>query len=76
MKADADLRFICCPHRDLAERGRMLDAVVTQFLTTVRHKCLEFVELSKRYVDVIIPEGGHNSVAVDRVVARLKSLFA
>jgi len=71
---DADLRFIRRLERDINERGRSTDSVVHQYLTTVRPMHLEFVEPSKRYADVIVPEGGLNEVAMDMVVARLEAL--
>ena len=71
---DADVRFIRRMTRDVQERGRSLESVVHQYLTTVRPMHLEFVEPSKRYADVIIPEGGLNKVALDMVVARLRTL--
>lgn len=71
---DADVRFIRRMQRDVNERGRSLESVVQQYLTTVRPMHLEFVEPSKRYADVIIPEGGLNKVALDMVVARLRAL--
>lgn len=73
---DADLRFIRRLQRDLHERGRSAEAVIQQYLATVRPMHLEFVEPSKRYAHVIIPEGGHNEVAMDMVVARLEALLA
>lgn len=72
---DADLRFIRRLERDIHERGRTTDSVVKQYLHTVRPMHLEFVEPSKRYADVIIPEGGHNQAALDMVVARVEALF-
>lgn len=72
---DADLRFIRRLQRDIAERGRTMDMVVQQYLTTVRPMHLEFVEPSKRYADVIIPEGGLNDVAMEMVIARIESLL-
>ncbi len=72
---DADIRFIRRLQRDLSERGRTTELVVHQYLTVVRPMHLEFVEPSKRYADVIIPEGGMNTVAMDMVVARLQSLL-
>jgi len=72
---DPDLRFIRRLERDINERGRSIDSVIHQYLTTVRPMHLEFVEPSKRYADVIIPEGGLNPVAMDMVVARLKGLL-
>ncbi len=68
---DPDLRFIRRLQRDIAERGRTIESVIQQYLTTVRPMHLEFVEPSKRYADVIIPEGGFNRVALDMVVARV-----
>jgi len=73
--ADADLRFIRRLDRDINERGRTTEAVIRQYLATVRPMHLEFVEPSKRYADVIIPEGGLNPVAMDMVVARLEVLL-
>jgi len=73
---DSDIRFIRRLRRDIAERGRTLDSVVHQYLTTVRPMHLEFVEPSKRYADVIIPEGGQNEVAMDMVVARIRGMLA
>jgi uridine kinase len=72
---DADIRFIRRLERDIAERGRTTESVINQYLTTVRPMHLEFVEPSKRYADVIIPEGGLNTVAMDMVVARLVALL-
>ena len=72
---DADLRFIRRLERDIHERGRTTDSVVRQYLHTVRPMHLEFVEPSKRYADIIIPEGGHNTAALDMVVARVEALF-
>jgi uridine kinase len=71
---DADLRFIRRLKRDIEERGRSPESVINQYLNTVRPMHLEFVEPSKRYADVIIPEGGHNEVAIEMVAARLRSL--
>ncbi|MFN8481529.1 MAG: uridine kinase [Anaerolineae bacterium] len=68
---DADLRFIRRLRRDTHERGRTMDSVVEQYLATVRPMHLEFVEPSKRYADIIIPNGGHNRVALDMIVARI-----
>ena len=73
---DPDIRFIRRLQRDITERGRTTEAVVQQYLSTVRPMHLEFVEPSKRYADVIIPEGGMNTVALDMVVARLESLLS
>ncbi len=73
---DPDLRFIRRLQRDIAERGRTIESVIHQYLTTVRPMHLEFVEPSKRYADVIIPEGGFNRVALDMVVARVQESIA
>jgi uridine kinase len=72
---DSDIRFIRRLERDITERGRTTESVVRQYLATVRPMHLEFVEPSKRYADVIIPEGGLNEVAMDMVVARLEALL-
>jgi uridine kinase len=72
---DPDIRFIRRLQRDLSERGRSTESVINQYLTTVRPMHLEFVEPSKRYADVIIPEGGFNAAALDLVVARLEALL-
>jgi uridine kinase len=72
---DADLRFIRRLVRDMEERGRSMPSVVQQYLKTVRPMHLDFVEPSKRYADVIIPEGGYNIVALDMVVARINALL-
>jgi uridine kinase len=61
--------------RDIAERGRTMDSVIHQYLATVRPMHREFVEPSKRYADVIIPEGGFNEVAVDMIASRIKALL-
>lgn len=66
-----DIRFIRRLQRDLDERGREVADVIRQYLTTVRPMHLEFVEPSKRYADVIIPEGGHNKIGVEMVIARV-----
>ena len=71
-----DIRFIRRLERDIDERGRSVDSVIQQYQTTVRPMHLEFVEPSKRYADVIIPEGGFNTVAMDMVVARIEELLS
>ncbi len=71
---DADTRFIRRLQRDVAERGRTVDSVIDQYQATVKPMHLEFVEPSKRYADVIIPEGGENRVAVDMLLTLIKSL--
>jgi uridine kinase len=72
---DPDLRFIRRLQRDITERGRTTESVIQQYLTTVRPMHLEFVEPSKRYADVIIPEGGFNTAAMDMVVSHIESLL-
>jgi uridine kinase len=69
--ADADIRLIRRIRRDVAKRGRSLDEVIDQYLTTVRPMHLQFVEPSKRYADVIVPRGGHNPVAIEMIVAKI-----
>ncbi|MEW5939273.1 MAG: uridine kinase [Chloroflexota bacterium] len=73
---DSDIRLIRRIQRDITERGRTLEMTVKQYLNTVRPMHLEFVEPSKRYADVIIPEGGMNVPALDMVVARIEALLA
>jgi uridine kinase len=72
---DADIRFIRRLERDIAERDRTMDSVIRQYLATVRPMHQEFVEPSKRYADVIIPEGGFNEVAMEMIAARIKALL-
>jgi uridine kinase len=72
--ADADVRFIRRLDRDVRERGRSLESIVDQYLSTVRPMHLQFVEPSKRYADIIIPEGGHNRVALDTIIARVRAM--
>lgn len=72
---DSDLRLIRRLERDISERGRTTASVIKQYQTTVRPMHLEFVEPSKRYADVIIPEGGFNTAALDMVVARVDALL-
>ena len=73
---DSDTRFIRRLQRDVAQRGRTMDSVVDQYQTTVKPMHLEFVEPSKRYADVLIPLGGHNTVAVDLLLTMLRSVAA
>ena len=72
---DADLRFIRRLERDINERGRTTASVIEQYIHTVRPMHLDFVEPSKRYADIIIPEGGFNTAALDMVVARIEALL-
>ncbi len=72
---DADIRFIRRLKRDIEERGRTADSVIQQYLETVRPMHLKFVEPSKRYADVIVPEGGFNWVAIDMIADRIRSML-
>lgn len=72
----ADIRFIRRLQRDIEERGRSMESVIRQYQRTVRPMHEEFVESSKRFADVIIPEGGLNTVAMDMVVARVDTLLS
>ena len=74
--ADDDTRFIRRLQRDIAERGRTVTSVIEQYLGTVKPMHLDFVEPSKRYADVIIPLGGHNTVAIDMLLTLIRSLAA
>lgn len=69
---DDDVRFIRRLQRDVAERGREMEDIIRQYLATVRPMHLEFVEPSKRYADVIIPQGGHNRIGVEMILARVE----
>jgi uridine kinase len=73
--AESDLRIIRRIQRDTHSRGRTIDSVIEQYLKTVRPMHLEFVEPSKRYADIIIPNGGLNTIAIDMVVARIERLL-
>ncbi len=72
----ADERFIRRLLRDIRERGRSVESVVEQYQSTVRPMHMKFVEPSKQYADIIIPEGGHNDVAMEMVIGRIESLLA
>ena len=72
---DPDIRFIRRLQRDIAERERTMESVIRQYLATVRPMHQEFVEPSKRYADVIIPEGGFNQVAIEMIAARIQALL-
>jgi uridine kinase len=71
-----DIRFIRRLRRDIAERGRTLDSVIDQYLATVRPMHMQFVEPSKRFADVIIPEGGHNLVSIDLISGKIRERLA
>lgn len=73
--ADADIRFIRRLLRDVHERGRSLESIIGQYTSTVRPMHLEFVEPSKRYADVIIPEGGGNRVAMEMIISRIQAIL-
>ncbi len=72
---DSDIRLMRRIRRDVAERGRTLEAVLDQYENSVRPMHLQFVEPSKRYADVIVPEGGHNEVAIDLLVTKIRSIL-
>jgi len=71
---DADTRFIRRLTRDVAERGRTMESVIEQYLTTVKPMHFDFVEPSKRYADLIIPQGGHNDIAIDLLLNLIRGL--
>ena len=73
---EADVRFIRRLRRDLEQRGRSLDSVIEQYLSTVRPMHFEFVEPSKRYADVILPRGGQNRAGIEVVAARIRERLA
>ena len=74
--ADSDVRLIRRIKRDMAKRGRPLEEILEQYLTTVQPMHLQFVETSKRYADIIVPRGGHNPVAIEMLVARIQGRLA
>ena len=71
----ADIRFVRRLMRDIKTRGRSVESVIEQYVTTVRPMHEEFVEPSKRYADLIIPEGGENQVALDAIISRVEHLL-
>ena len=71
---DADIRFIRRLQRDMKERGRSLDSICNQYLTTVRPMHEQFIETSKKYAHIIIPEGGSNTVAIDLLITKICSI--
>jgi uridine kinase len=73
---DADVRLMRRIRRDVANRGRTLESVLTQYENDVRPMHMQFVEPSKRYADIIIPEGGHNRVAIDLLVTKIRSILS
>jgi uridine kinase len=72
---DADLRIIRRLQRDIQERGRSMDSVINQYIEVVRPMHNQFIEPTKRYADVIIPEGGHNHVAIDLMVTKIQTIL-
>jgi uridine kinase len=72
---DADERLLRRLRRDLLERGRSIESVMKQYITTVKPMHLEFVEPSKHWADVIIPRGGENEVAIDMVVSKIREML-
>jgi uridine kinase len=72
---DADLRIIRRLTRDIKERGRSFDSVIDQYVNVVRPMHNQFIEPTKRYADVIIPEGGHNHVAIDIMVTKIQTIL-
>ncbi|MFC4388414.1 uridine kinase [Gracilibacillus marinus] len=72
---DADLRIIRRLLRDIQERGRSIDSVINQYIQTVRPAHLQFIEPSKRYADIIIPEGGQNTVAIDLLATKIEKVL-
>lgn len=73
---DADVRILRRIMRDVKKRGRSLDSVVKQYLTTVKPMHEQFVEPSKRYADIVVLEGGHNLVALDMIIGRIRAHVA
>ena len=72
---DADLRIIRRIMRDINDRGRTIESVIEQYLSVVRPMHNQFIEPTKRYADIIIPEGGHNEVAIDLMVTKIKTIL-
>jgi uridine kinase len=72
---DSDIRFMRRLKRDINKRGRTMESVVEQYMATVRPMHMEFVEPSKRFADIILPEGGHNQVGIDLVIQKIRSLL-
>lgn len=74
--ADSDIRLVRRIRRDIARRGRPLEEILEQYLSTVQPMHLQFVEPSKRYADVIVPRGGHNAIAIEMIVAKIQRRLA
>ena len=73
--ADADIRFIRRLERDIYERGRTIESVISQYMATVKPMHEQFVEPSKKYADIIVPRGGHNKIALNMIIERIKSIL-
>ena len=73
---DDDIRFIRRLERDLSERGRSIDSVIEQYLNTVKPMYHQFIEPTKRYADIIVPEGGKNDVAIDMLTTKVHSILS
>lgn len=73
---DDDIRFIRRLERDTQERGRSVDSVINQYLATVKPMYHQFIEPTKRYADIIVPEGGENDVAIDMLTTKIRSVLA
>ena len=73
---DDDIRVIRRIRRDMVSRGRTLESIINQYLKTVKPMYHQFVEPTKRYADLIVPEGGQNQVAIDLLVTKIKSILA
>ena len=76
VETDADVRILRRALRDVEERGRSLESVVTQYLTTVKPMHEQFVEPTRKYADIIVLEGGHNLVALDMIMQRIANHIA
>ena len=74
--AEADIRLIRRLRRDMRARGRPLNEIIDQYLSTVQPMHLQFVEPSKRYADIIVPRGGHNEIAIEMIVAKISKRLA
>ena len=73
--ADADIRFIRRLQRDIYERGRTIESVISQYLSTVKPMHEQFVEPTKKYADIIVPRGGQNKIALKMIMERIKSIL-
>lgn len=76
VETDADVRILRRALRDIRDRGRALESVITQYLTTVKPMHEQYVEPSRKYADIIVLEGGHNLVALDMIMQRIASHIA